>query len=205
LGVVVVKTPAVFVLIASLVMSALPVTVSTAGAHVPHEKTVVREWGKPVISAPRSAEGLEGARKALEKASAKRVLAHCRQLGLRELPEEAFRVSDSARSEKSAYVIVPMRNPHGDRLSTALLFREKDETAVAITVDTVTGELLQVVSPGGEEELVSIDKKKWSDCFAVSCSVCIAGCAFTGPLWLKCMAACCGVSAAVCATAALQE
>ncbi len=206
LGVVVVKTATIVVLIASLVTSVSPVTVSVAAAHVPHdEKTVVREWGKPEISSLSDGEGLQGAMKTLEKTTASRVMEHCRRLGMRGLLDETFRLAEPGRLESTGYVVVPLINPRGDRFATALLYREKDAAAVAFTVDTVTGELLQTVSPGGEQELTSFDKKKWSDCFAVSCSVCIAGCAFTGPLWLKCMAACCGVSAATCAAIALQE
>jgi hypothetical protein len=141
----------------------------------------------------------------LRSASGRRVFEHCRKLDMQALSAESFRLRPFSELGGQDYVILPMRHPRGDRFSALLLFREQDESAVALTVDTTTGELVQVISSEGEEELDSFDKKKWSDCFAVSCSVCIAGCAFTGPLWLKCMAVCCGVSAATCAAVSLQE
>lgn len=140
-----------------------------------------------------------------ESEEARRILFHCRRLGMHELTDEAFGFPAPEGLGRPGCTVLPMRNPRGDRFFSALVFREADAAAVAVTVDTSTGELVQVISAEGEEEPVSLDRKKWAECFAVSCSVCIAGCAFTGPLWLKCMAACCGVSAAVCLTVSLQE
>lgn len=203
LGVVVVRGKTVLVVVA-LTLS-VAVTVGAGAANADRNGAV--DWGKlkTGVHWSRGIDGPERAKQVLETPAAKRVLSHCRRLGMRELPEETFAIPVSRCSGESGYVVVPMRHPAGDRFASALLFREGNETAVAITVDTSTGELVQAISPGGEEVLVSFDKKKWSDCFAVSCSVCIAGCVFTGPLWLKCMGACCGVSAATCAVISLQE
>jgi len=200
-----VKKKSILVLVASalIVVPSTPVLACAAG--VPGIGALEPGRVRTENVSLRGTERSEKDRELLNTLAAKRVLEHCRRLGIRELREEAFRLPGGAGRGQSGYFVIPMENPGGDRFGTALLVRESDEAVVAITVDTATGELVQTISPGGEEELVSFDKKKWSDCFAVSCSVCVAGCAFTGPLWLKCMAACCGVSAATCAAIALQE
>jgi hypothetical protein len=173
-----------------------------------------REGVNPKPWSPGS-PALDRARQLLDSPRAHRVLARCRALGMLELPEQAFAVSErvsvnqpghaSGCNTGSSFLVVPMRNPKGDRFATAMVCREDDGSLMAITVDTATNELAEVISPDGEQELTTFNKKKWADCFVASCGPCIAGCAFTGPLWLKCSAACCGVAAAVCVYIAMQE
>jgi hypothetical protein len=158
---------------------------------------------------------LDRARQVLNSPRAGKVLAHCRARGMFELPEQAFAASNrggvpepgrgSGRSFDSDFLVVPMTDPRGDRFATALVYREDDGSVMAITVDTATNELTNVISPEGERELTGFNRKKWADCFLSICAPCIAGCAFTGPLWLKCTAACCGVGAVVCVYMAMQE
>jgi len=172
------------------------------------EKEIATTW-----SPGRSA--LDRARQVLDSPRAGKVLAHCRARGMYELPEQAFEVSDrgivpesshgSSCNLRADFLVVPMRDPRGDRFATAIVYREDDGNVMAITIDTATNELTNVISPDGEEELTRFNRKKWADCFVTACGPCIAGCAFTGPLWLKCSAACCGVAAAVCVYIAMQD
>lgn len=153
--------------------------------------------------------GFGKARQVLELPRASKVLARCRATGMIELPEQAFAILGPGRGSGSDFFVVPMIHPRGDRFAAAMLYREGDGSVIAITVDTATNELIEVISSDGpsdaEDEMTTFDKKKWADCFLASCGPCIAGCAFTGPFWLKCTVACCGVSAAVCAYLAMQE
>jgi hypothetical protein len=158
---------------------------------------------------------LDRARQVLDSPRAGKVLAHCRARGMFELPEQAFAVSERGSvpernhgfgsSFGSDFLVVPMTDPRGDRFATAMVYREDDGSVMAITIDTATNELINVISADGEQELTRFNRKKWADCFVAACGPCIAGCAFTGPLWLKCSAACCGVAAAVCVYIAMQE
>lgn len=179
-----------------------------AGVHSAHqwagnfekqrEKATPNPWS-PVPFGP------DRARQVLDLPKVSKVLARCRALGMLELPEQGFEIPKPDNGIGSGYFVVPMRNPRGDRFATAVLYREDDGNVIAITVDTATNELTGVISPDGDEELLRFNKRKWAACFMSACGPCIAGCAFTGPLWLECTGACCGVSAAVCAYLAIEQ
>ena len=160
-------------------------------------------------SRPMLPPNLDKTRQVLDSPKASRVLARCRVLGMRELPELAFAMSEPGGGSRSGYFIVPMANPKGNRFASAMLYREGDGNVIAITVDTATNELTDVIlpesEPGADEEVIRFNKKKWVECFMSACGPCIAGCTFTGPLWLKCTGACCGVAAVVCVYIAMQE
>lgn len=168
-----------------------------------HQEKAIPNWR---LSSP---SGPDKARLVLENAKAKKILARCRALGMFELPELAFALAKPGEGAQDNFFVIPMSNPRGNRFSSAMLFGEQDGSVISITVDTATNELLDVIlpedDPGGDQEMLKFNKKKWADCFTTACGPCIAGCAFTGPLWLKCSAACCGVAAAVCVYVALHD
>ncbi|MCX5799982.1 MAG: hypothetical protein NTX17_01135 [Candidatus Eisenbacteria bacterium] len=185
---------------------------ATAGFHSTYQWTdTSREQREKVNPNPWPSvdSGPDRARQVLELPKAGKILARCRALGMVELPEQAFELSEPDGSSGPGYFVVPMINPRGDRFATAMLYREEDGSVLAMTVDTATNELTELVSADDEsdveEQAIKFNKKKWADCFVATCGPCIAGCAFTGPLWLKCTGSCCGVAAAVCVYIAMKE